>query len=134
MARGAGTVGSRHTGTTVRTRGSQVEPLSSDTSIPAPAAPRARRSAVARRRPAALLVALVVGGIAAAVVGTQGVPTAGAQESLAVSDMLGSDAEGMLELELNPQEAITEVEAQEPKADSKHTKGTVVSMRIRAVL
>jgi murein DD-endopeptidase MepM/ murein hydrolase activator NlpD len=112
VTRGAGTVGSRHTGTTVRTRGSQVEPLSSDTSTPAPAAPRARRSAVARRRPAALLVALVVGGIAAAVVGTQGVPTAGAQESLAVSDMLGSDAEGMLEPELNPQEAITEVEAQ----------------------
>ena len=112
MTRGAGTVGSRHTGTTVRTRGSQVMPLSSDTSIPAPPAPRARRSAVARRRPAALLVALVVGGIAAAVVGTQGVPTAGAQESLAVSDMLGSDAEGMLEPELNPQEAITEVEAQ----------------------
>jgi len=112
VTRGAGTVGSRHTGTTVRTRGSQVEPLSSDTSITAPTAPRARRSAVARRRPAALLVALVVGGIAAAVVGTQGVPTAGAQESLAVSDMLGSDAEGMLEPELNPQEAITEVEAQ----------------------
>ena len=29
---------------------------------------------------------------------------------------------------------VTEVEAQEPKADSQHTKGTVVSMRIRAVL
>lgn len=29
---------------------------------------------------------------------------------------------------------VTEVEAQDPKADSKHTKGTVVSMRIRAVL
>jgi murein DD-endopeptidase MepM/ murein hydrolase activator NlpD len=109
-------VGSRHVGTTVRTRGSQVEPLPSSTatSIPtgAPTA-RARRSVVARRRPAALLAALVVGGITAGLFGTQALPTAGAEEVLPVGELLGSDAEGMLEAEpLSPQEAITEVEAQ----------------------
>jgi beta-lactam-binding protein with PASTA domain len=31
-------------------------------------------------------------------------------------------------------DVVTEVEAQEPEAESQHTKGTVVSMRIRAVL
>ena len=106
-------MGSRHTGTTVRSRGDQVEPLSSPATGPeTPTAPRPRRSAVARRRPAALLAALVVGGLAAAVVGTQAIPTAGAEEPLSVTVLLGSDAEGMLEPELSPQEAITEVEAQ----------------------
>jgi murein DD-endopeptidase MepM/ murein hydrolase activator NlpD len=123
-------VGSRHTGTTVRTRGTRVEPLSSSTPISVPmSAPasvptgtpasaqsgtaRARRSAVGRRRPAALLAALVVGGVAAAaLVGTQSLPTAGAEEPLLVAELLGSDAEGMLEIEpLSPQGAITEVEA-----------------------
>jgi murein DD-endopeptidase MepM/ murein hydrolase activator NlpD len=110
--RRAGTVGPRHTGTTVRSRGAQVEPLSSGTvTAEAPAVPRARRSAVTRRRPAALLAALVVGGMAAAVVGTQALPSADAEEPLSVTELLGSDAEGMLEPEMSPQEAITEVEA-----------------------
>jgi murein DD-endopeptidase MepM/ murein hydrolase activator NlpD len=57
-------------------------------------------------------VALVVGGLAAGVVGTQALPSADAGETVAVADLLGSDAEGMLETEpLSPQEAITEVEA-----------------------
>ncbi|WP_138733218.1 M23 family metallopeptidase [Modestobacter excelsi] len=114
-------MGSRHTGTTVRSRGAQVGPLSSETASPEPAtseaattgtaAPRARRSAVGRRRPAALLAALVVGGMAAAVIGTQALPSADAEEPLSVTELLGSDAEGMLEPEMSPQEAITEVEA-----------------------
>jgi murein DD-endopeptidase MepM/ murein hydrolase activator NlpD len=103
-------VGSRHAGTTVRTRGSQVEPLPPHTPAGAPA-PARRRSVVARRRPAALLAALVIGGVAA-LIGTQILPAAGAGETLPVADLLGSDAEGMLETEpLSPQEAITEVEA-----------------------
>ncbi|MCU1607706.1 MAG: Peptidase family [Modestobacter sp.] len=73
--------------------------------------PRSR--ATLRRRPAALLAALVVGGVAAGVMGVHGVPTATAQEPAAVSDLLGSDAEGLTEnAELTPQVAITEVEAQ----------------------
>jgi murein DD-endopeptidase MepM/ murein hydrolase activator NlpD len=94
-------VGSRHAGATVPPSVDDVEPLPSST----------RRNPVARRRPAALLAALVVGGLAAAVVGTQSLPSADAEESVAVSDLLGSDAEGMVEPELSPQEAITEVEA-----------------------
>jgi murein DD-endopeptidase MepM/ murein hydrolase activator NlpD len=101
-------VGSRHTGTTLRTHGDQVEPRPSSTATSAPA----RRRAIARRRPAALLAALVVGGVAAAVIGTQTLPTADAQETVPVAELLGSDAEGMLETEpLSPQEAITEVQA-----------------------
>jgi murein DD-endopeptidase MepM/ murein hydrolase activator NlpD len=105
-------VGSRHTGTTVRTRGAEVEPLPSTPALPVATPSRTRRAA-ARRRPAALLAALVVGGIAAAtVVGTQALPSADAGETVAVADLLGSDAEGELETEqLSPQEAITEVEA-----------------------
>ena len=94
-------MGSRHAGATVPPSLDQVEPLPSST----------RRNPVARRRPAALLAALVVGGLAAAVVSTQSLPSADAEESLAVSDLLGSDAEGMVEPELSAQEAITEVEA-----------------------
>jgi murein DD-endopeptidase MepM/ murein hydrolase activator NlpD len=97
----------RNTGTTVRTRGSDGELLSSTTGSPT----RGRRPVV-RRRPAALLAALVVGGVAAALIGTHTLPTAGAVEPVAIADLLGSDAEGMLESEpLSPQEAITEVEA-----------------------
>ena len=99
----------RHTGTTVQTTRTTVEPLSSEI----PAAPaRARRPALGRRRPAALLAALVIGGVAAGVVGTQALPSAGAEENVSVADLLGSDAEGLLDTEpLSPQEAITEVEA-----------------------
>ena len=104
-------MGSRHTGTTVRSRGDQVEPLSSD-ATPSTRPGTARRSAVGRRRPAALLAALVVGGVAAAVIGTQALPSADAQAAVPVAELLGSDAEGLIEPELSPQEAITEVEAQ----------------------
>ncbi|GAA4739279.1 hypothetical protein GCM10023328_20320 [Modestobacter marinus] len=65
---------------------------------------------MARRRPAALLAALVVGAVVA-LVGTQALPTADARESIPVEQLLGSDAEGLLETELTPQLAITEVEA-----------------------
>ncbi|MCW2676699.1 MAG: Peptidase family [Modestobacter sp.] len=98
-------MGSRHVGSS-RTRESAV-----------PGPPRAvgpRRSrATLRRRPAALLAAVVVGGVAAGLMGVQGVTPATAQEPAAVSDLLGSDAEGLTEdAELTPQVAITEVEAQ----------------------
>jgi murein DD-endopeptidase MepM/ murein hydrolase activator NlpD len=104
-------VGSRHTGTTTRSRGDQVEPLSSDPARDARPG-TARRSVVARRRPAALLAALVVGGVAAAVIGTQALPATDAAAAVPVTDLLGSVAEGLVEPELSPQEAITEVEAQ----------------------
>jgi hypothetical protein len=91
-------MGSRHAGTT-RTDEDAV--------------PVHPRKAGARRRPAALLAALVLGAVAAGVLGVQGVPIATAEEAGPVSDLLGSDAEGMLEdAETSPQVAITEVEAQ----------------------
>ena len=102
-------MGSRHTGTMLRTRGDQAEQLPPSTT---PARSARRRSPVARRRPAALLAALVVGGFAAGLVGTQAVPSAGAEETVPVAELLGSDAEGLMEPELNPQEAITEAQAQ----------------------
>src|SRR3978361_2249815 len=75
---------------------------------------RGRRRTVARRRPAALLAALVLGGVAAATVfSTQPLPTADAEETVPIAELLGSDAEGLLEAEtMSPQGAITEVEAQ----------------------
>ena len=101
-------MGSRHAGTTVRDRG--VEPTSpSAPPATSPGIPRVP-APVARRRPAALLAALVVGGVAAGVIGTQTVPSA-AEEPVPVAELLGSDAEGLIEPELSPQEAITEVEA-----------------------
>ncbi|MBB3676241.1 M23 family metallopeptidase [Modestobacter versicolor] len=112
-------MGSRHAGTTVRSRRTDVEPPSSP-SIPAASAGlpavipgrTRRRTAAGRRRPAALLAALVAGGLAAGLIGTQALPAADAADDIAVSELLGSDAEGMLEMEpLSPQEAITEVEA-----------------------
>ncbi|WP_222193029.1 M23 family metallopeptidase [Modestobacter italicus] len=84
---------------------SSGSPSSGSWPIALPPAPRA----VARRRPAALLAALVVGA-AVALIGTQALPTADARESVVASELLGSDAEG-LETELSPQLAITEVEA-----------------------
>ncbi|MCZ2836757.1 M23 family metallopeptidase [Modestobacter sp. VKM Ac-2985] len=75
-----------------------------------PAALPAAPAAVARRRPAALLAALVVGATVA-LIGTQTLPAADARESVEVAELLGSDAEGLLETELTPQLAITEVEA-----------------------
>ncbi|WP_369136984.1 M23 family metallopeptidase [Modestobacter versicolor] len=112
-------MGSRNTGTIVREHRTAVEPLSSG-EVPVPAATlaaastraRRRRPVVARRRPAALLAALVAGGLAAGLIGTQALPSAGADDTLAVADLLGSDPEGLLEIEpLSPHEAITEVEA-----------------------
>ena len=101
-------MGSRNAGTTVRTR--QVEPPSPSTGpSTSPGLPRTP-APVARRRPAALLAALVVGGVAAALVGTQVAPSS-AEEPVEVSELLGSDAEGLVEPEMNPQEAITDVEA-----------------------
>jgi murein DD-endopeptidase MepM/ murein hydrolase activator NlpD len=111
-------VGSRHTGTAVLTRDEHVAPPSSITSGEIPAATtarptRARRRMLARRRPDALLAALVVGGVtAAAVIGTQSFPVPGVDEPLAVAEQLGTDAEGLLEVEpVSAQGAITEVEA-----------------------
>jgi murein DD-endopeptidase MepM/ murein hydrolase activator NlpD len=120
-------MGSRHVDVTARTRGREVarssgspssgsrssgspssgSPSSGSWPIVLPAAP----GVVARRRPAALLAALVVGAVVA-LIGTQALPAADAQEPVAVAELLGSDAEGLLETELSPQLAITEVEAQ----------------------
>jgi len=97
-------VGSRIAGTTIRSR--EVEPPTPGTT------PRPTRSQITPRRPAALLAALVVGGLAAALMGAQGVSSAVAEEPIPVAMLLGSDAEGIFEVEMNPQEAITEVEAQ----------------------
>jgi murein DD-endopeptidase MepM/ murein hydrolase activator NlpD len=91
-------MGSRHAGTTRTDEGA----------VPVPP-----RSAGSRRRPAALLAALVLGAVAAGVLGVQGAPIATAEEAVPVSDLLGSDAEGLLEdAETSPQVAITEVQAQ----------------------
>ena len=122
-------MGSRAAGTTVRTRGAQVEPPSSESlrrspatgATPAqPGAPRVPR-AVTRRRPAALLAALVVGGLAAGLIGTQA-PAADAGQTVPVAELLGSDAEGMLEVEVSPQLAITEVEARARLAEVAATR------------
>ena len=65
-----------------------------------------------RRRPAALLAALVTGGLAAALLGSQLAPGA-AEAQTPVSSLLDADAETVAdETELTPQMAITEVEAQ----------------------
>jgi murein DD-endopeptidase MepM/ murein hydrolase activator NlpD len=65
-----------------------------------------------RQRPAALLAALVIGAVGAGVLGVQGISGA-TEQSMPVSALLGSDAEGLTEgTELTPQLAITEVEAQ----------------------
>jgi len=112
-------VGSRNTGTTLRSRGDQVEPLSSNTTTSTPISTPistlrpGRRTPLGRRRPAALLAALVIGGLAAAGIGTQTLPSAAdADETVPIADLIGAEAEGLVEPPLNPQEAITEVEAQ----------------------
>lgn len=66
-----------------------------------------------RRRPAALLIALVLGGVGAGVLGVPGASGATAEVPVPVAEMIGSDAEGLTEgPEVLPQAAITEVEAQ----------------------
>ncbi|SDY28803.1 Peptidase family M23 [Modestobacter sp. DSM 44400] len=88
-------MGSRHAGAT-RTHESAV--------------PRPPRTTL-RQRPAALLAALVIGAVGAGMMGVQG--ASASDEPVAVSELLGSDAEGLIEnAELTPQVAITEVEAQ----------------------
>ncbi|GAB4081817.1 M23 family metallopeptidase [Modestobacter muralis] len=99
-------MGSRIAGTTIRS--SEVEPPTTGTTARPARTPHAQ---VARRRPAALLAALVVGGLAAALFGTQGAPRAVADEPIPVAMLLGSDAEGIFDVEMNPHDAITEVEA-----------------------
>ncbi len=92
-------MGSRHAGST-RSRGAAAVPPS-----PSRAAHRAR--------PAALLAALVLGGVAAGLLGVPGAPNATAGETAAVADLLGTDSEGMAEEPgLAAMAAITEVEAQ----------------------
>ncbi|MCZ2830514.1 M23 family metallopeptidase [Modestobacter sp. VKM Ac-2986] len=99
-------MGSRIAGTTIRS--SEVEPPTTGTTDRPARTPRAQ---VTRRRPAALLAALVVGGLTAALLGTQGAPRAVAEEPIPVAMLLGSDAEGIFDVEMNPHDAITEVEA-----------------------
>ena len=66
-----------------------------------------------RRRPAALLAALVTGGLAAALLGSQALPDHAVAASAPVASLLAADAETQAdETELTPQMAITEVEAQ----------------------
>ncbi|MPQ98403.1 peptidoglycan DD-metalloendopeptidase family protein [Modestobacter sp. I12A-02628] len=78
-----------------------------DRSAPRPA-PGPRRA-----RPVALLVALIAGGAAAGLLGGQQLEVAEAGESVAVSSVLGSGAQGLeAELEATPQMAISEAEAQ----------------------
>ena len=89
-------MGSRHAGSTRSTR--------------AVAPPRPAR--VSRRaRPAALLAALVLGGLAAGLFGVQGVPLATADEPASVADLIGTDAQDLIDPELAPMVAISEVEA-----------------------
>ena len=98
-------MGSRHAGAT-RTTGSVVP------TPPRPAGSRSR-PALLRRRPATLLIALVLGAVGAGVLGVPGVSGASTDVAMPVSEMLGSDAEGLLEdPEVSPQVAISEVEAQ----------------------
>jgi murein DD-endopeptidase MepM/ murein hydrolase activator NlpD len=71
-----------------------------------------RHAQVTRRaRPAALLAALVLGGLAAGLFGVHGVPLATADEPASVADLIGSDAEALIDPELAPMVAISEGEA-----------------------
>jgi murein DD-endopeptidase MepM/ murein hydrolase activator NlpD len=101
-------MGSRHAGTTRSTRA---------------AVPPSSHRVALRARPAALLAALVVGAVAAGLMGVQGVPIATAEESASVADLLGTDAEGMVEdPEFAAMAAITEVEAQARLAEVAATR------------
>jgi murein DD-endopeptidase MepM/ murein hydrolase activator NlpD len=79
-------------------------------------------SQVRRARPAALLAALVLGGLAAGLFGVQGAATATAEEPTSVADLLGSDAEELIDPELAPMVAITEVEAKARLAEVAATR------------
>jgi murein DD-endopeptidase MepM/ murein hydrolase activator NlpD len=92
-------MGSRYAGTSRSTRA---------------AVPSSPHRVARRARPAALLAALVVGAVAAGLMGVQGVPIATAEEPASVADLLGTDAEALAaeDADLAPMVAITEVEAQ----------------------
>ncbi len=100
-------MGSRHAGSTRSTR--VVVP------------PLPRRFAL-RARPAALLAALVVGGLAAGLLGVQGAPLATAEEPASVADLIGADAAGLVDPELAPMVAISEVEAKARLAEVASTR------------
>ena len=100
-------MGSRHAGSTREHR------------VVVPSPPR--RTSL-RGRPAALLAALVVGGVAAGLMGVQGVPVATADESASVADLIGTDAGELIDPELAPMAAITEVEAKARLAEVAATR------------
>jgi murein DD-endopeptidase MepM/ murein hydrolase activator NlpD len=102
-------MGSRHAGST-RSNRAAVPPLP--------------RTVALRARPAALLAALVLGGLAAGLLGIQGVPTAVAGEPASVADLIGSDAETLIDPELAPMVAISEVEAKARLAEVAATRAT----------
>jgi murein DD-endopeptidase MepM/ murein hydrolase activator NlpD len=100
-------MGSRHAGSTRSTRAA-VPPLP-------------RRFAL-RARPVALLAALVLGGLTAGLIGIPGVPLATAEEPASVADLMGSDAEALIDPELAPMVAISEVEAKARLAEVAATR------------
>ncbi|GAB3349616.1 M23 family metallopeptidase [Modestobacter lapidis] len=75
-----------------------------------------------RAHPAALLVALVVGGVFAGLVGVQGVPLAMADEPASVAELIGSDDEAVIAPQLAPMAAITVVEAKARLAEVAATR------------
>jgi murein DD-endopeptidase MepM/ murein hydrolase activator NlpD len=83
--------------------------------------PLPRRFAL-RARPVALLAALVLGGLTAGLIGIQGVPLATAEEPASVADLMGSDAEALIDPELAPMVAISEVEAKARLAEVAATR------------
>jgi murein DD-endopeptidase MepM/ murein hydrolase activator NlpD len=101
-------MGSRHAGSTRSTRA---------------AVPPSPHRVARRARPAALLAALVLGGVAAGLFGVPPVPIATAEEPASIADLLGSDAGVLAEdAELAPMVAITEVEAQARLAEVAATR------------
>jgi murein DD-endopeptidase MepM/ murein hydrolase activator NlpD len=84
--------------------------------------PSSPRRISPRTRPAALLAAVVLGGVAAGLMGVQGVPVATAEETVSVADLIGSDAGELIDPELAPMVAITEVEAKARLAEVAATR------------
>ncbi|GHE13962.1 M23 family metallopeptidase [Klenkia taihuensis] len=75
------------------------------------------RTARGARRPAALLVALALGGVLAGVLGLPGTAPAGATEDVAVAEALAASENSSFETEAMPQMAITEAQAQQRLAE-----------------
>ncbi|SDG98393.1 M23 family metallopeptidase [Klenkia brasiliensis] len=69
------------------------------------------------RRPAALLVALALGGVLAGVLGLPGTAPAGATEDVAVAEALAASENSAFEADTMPQMAITEAQAQQRLAE-----------------